>query len=504
MENSPLLQARNLSKRYIAVQALAETGIDILSGEVHALIGSNGAGKSTLVKILTGAVEPDSGEVLLGGKPVPLGVPKLAMDAGIACIYQESNLVPALSVMDNIVLGRHPVTSMGLLDRKKQRKFVSDLLNRNELKLDLDTPVQLLTTVQQKEVEIAKALSLNARVILMDEPTAWLSQVEVENLFNTIRKLKKDGVGILYISHVLDEIFKISDRVTVMRDGKVVHSGPVKDISKSNLVQAMLGRELTRETEALMRSGAKKENPEVAVKVSNLGKIGLFSDISFQVHRGEIVCITGLIGAKRSELIRTIFGAEKADNGEIHIFGKPVKIQKPVDAIRLGLGLIPEDRHRDGLLMGLSMNNNLVMAYLNRGSRLGILLHRVLRAMGKKQIERLSITPAKPDLPVRNLSGGNQQKVLIGRWLAGDADIILLDEPTVGVDVGAKSDIYQLLHNLAEGGAAVLIVSSDMEEVMTVADRVLVMSQGRLCGSFNKGEFTQEQILKAASGEAIL
>jgi len=503
MKKNILLQARDVSKRYYAVQALSEANIEIYSGEVHALIGSNGAGKSTLIKILTGAVVPDTGEVLLNGKQIPHGDTKAALDAGIACIYQESNLVPTLSVMDNILLGRQPTLRMGVLDRKAQRAIVVDLLKKHDLNLDPDAAVQSLSTVQQKEVEIAKALSLNAKVVLMDEPTAWLSQVEVEKLFRSIRKLTDEGAGVLYISHVLDEIFTIADRVTVIRDGKVLLSTAISDTTKSALVQTMLGRQLSSEVNALQQEQAEKHLGFVALECRQMSRAGLFQDVNLKVHRGEIVCITGLIGAKRTELVRTLFGAELPDSGEVLIDDKPAHIRRPLDAIRYGMGLIPEDRRRDGLLMNLSINHNLVMAYLPLVTRLGLLAPDLFKRMGQFQMDRLGIVPPHLEIPARNLSGGNQQKVLIGRWLAGKTGIIILDEPTVGVDVGAKADIYKLLRDLADYGTAILIVSSDMEEVMTVADRILVMARGGLVASFQKGRVTQEQILNAASGEMV-
>lgn len=503
MNKTPLLQARGVSKRYDAVQALDEVNIEIYAGEVHALIGSNGAGKSTLIKILTGAVVPDTGQVLLNGKQIPHGDPKAALDAGIACIYQESNLVPNLSVMDNILLGRQPTRGMGVLDRKAQRTAVVELLQKHDLHLDPNAVVQSLSTVQQKEVEIAKALSINSKIVLMDEPTAWLSQIEVEKLFRSIRKLTADGAGVLYISHVLDEIFSIADRVTVIRDGKVVLSTPIGETSKSALVQTMLGRQLSSKVSALQQEHAEKTLGHVAIECRDLSRAGYFQDINLQVHRGEIVCITGLIGAKRTELVRTLFGAEPPDSGEVLIDNRPAHIRRPLDAIHHGIGLIPEDRRRDGLLMNLSMNHNLVLSFLPMVTRLGLLAPDLFKRMGQRQVERLGIVPPRLEVPTRHLSGGNQQKVLIGRWLAGNTNILVLDEPTVGVDVGAKADIYKLLHDLAEDGAAILLVSSDMEEVMTVADRILVMANGRLIASMKKGEVTQEQILNAASGELM-
>lgn len=500
MNTAILLRARGLSKRYGTVQALDNADIDLRAGQVHALVGSNGAGKSTLVKILTGAVTPDSGELLLDGTPI-FGDAHAMLKAGIACIYQESQLVPALTALDNIMLGRQPIKRFGILDRKKQRELVEALLAKHNLELDLDRPVMALSPVKQKEVEIAKALSLNARIILMDEPTAALSYAEVEKLFISIRQLKLQGVAILYISHMLDEIFVIADQVTVIRDGKVRTSVPIADISKKTLIEAMLGQELTAETRAIYKS--KKVTTEVALECRGLSKDGLFDDINLAVHSGEIVCLTGLVGAKRSELVRALFGVDPADKGEIKVYGTPVRIKHPLDAIKLGIGFVPEDRRHDGLFMGLSVAINVIAATLANVTRMGLLSQTRIRAVAQEQIAELGIVPRQSDIAPRALSGGNQQKVLLGRWLTGDTRIIILDEPTVGIDVGTKANIYALLRKLAATSKAVLIVSSDIEEVLTVADRVVVMAQGRITANFEDANISQDLILRAASGEVF-
>ncbi len=498
--NIVLLKATKLSKQYGPVLALDHADMELRAGQVHALVGSNGAGKSTFVKILTGAIAPDSGEMLINGSPVS-GDTKAMLDAGIACIYQDSQLVPALSVLDNIMLGRQPTRRFGFLDRKTQRAMVMALLAKHDLQLDLDSPVLALPPVQQKEVEIAKALSLNARIILMDEPTAALSHAEVEKLFRSIRRLREQGVAILYISHMLDEIFEIADQVTVIRDGKVRLAVPIAEISKKTLIETMLGQELAAESRATHDQS--QSTAEIALECRGLSKIGLFENIDLQVHRGEIVCLTGLVGAKRSELVRALFGVDPADRGEIYVYGKLVKIRHPLDAIKLGMGFVPEDRRRDGLFMNLSVGWNIIMAHLSSVTRLGLLSQGAIQTVGNAQVTDLGIVPARLDVAPRTLSGGNQQKVLLGRWLTGDTQIIILDEPTVGIDVGTKANIYGLLHRLAAANKAVLIVSSDIEEVLTVADRVVVMAQGRITGNFDHTQVSQELILRAASGEVL-
>jgi len=500
-DNVILLQARGLSKKYGAIQALDQADIELRRGQVHALVGSNGAGKSTLVKILTGAVSPDAGEILLDGHAIS-GDTGAMLKAGIACIYQDSQLVPALSVLDNIMLGRQPVGRFGFLKRTAQREIVTALLAKHDLQLDLDSSAQALPAVQQKEVEIAKALSLNARVILMDEPTAALSHAEVEKLFLSIRRLQKQGVAILYISHMLDEIFRIADQVTVIRDGKVRLSVPIGEISKNTLIETMLGQEL-HAAEAVVANEHHPSSEEIALECRRLSKAGLFENINLQVHSGEIVCLTGLVGAGRSELVRAIFGIEPADQGEICVYGSPVNIRHPLDAIRLGMGFVPEDRRRDGLFISLSVGLNLIAAHLSAVTPLGLLSQAAIEAVGSRQISDLSIIPARLDVAPRALSGGNQQKVLLGRWLTSSTRIIILDEPTVGIDVGTKANIYAILRKLAAANKAVLIVSSDIEEVLTVPDRVVVMAQGRITGNFDRARVSQELILRAASGEVF-
>ncbi len=500
IDNNIALKARGLSKRFGVVQALDNADMDLRHGQVHALVGSNGAGKSTLVKILTGAVAPDSGELLIDDQPIS-GDTRAMLNAGIACIYQDSQLVPALSVLDNIMLGRQPTRRFGFLNRKAQREMVSALLAKHDLQLDLDSPVLALPPVQQKEVEIAKALSLNARIILMDEPTAALSHAEVEKLFTSIRRLREQGVAILYISHMLDEIFTIADQVTVIRDGKVRLSVPIAEISKKTLIETMLGQELSAEVRVTDKQS--QASAEVALDCRGLSKTGLFENINLKVHSGEIVCLTGLVGAKRSELVRAIFGVDPVDQGEIYVFGQRVKIQHPLDAIKLDMGFVPEDRRRDGLFMSLSLGLNIIMAHLSRATRMGLLSQGTIRTVGNEQIADLGIIPARLDAVPRALSGGNQQKVLLGRWLTGTTRIIILDEPTVGIDVGTKANIYALLRKLAAANKAILIVSSDIEEVLTVADRVVVMAEGRITGNFDQAQISQERILRAASGEVF-
>ncbi|MCX7302943.1 MAG: sugar ABC transporter ATP-binding protein [Hyphomicrobiales bacterium] len=476
----PVIVGRGLTQVYGAATVLDDVDIRIDPGEVRALIGSNGAGKSTLVKILTGAVRPTAGTVEVVGQQVHLGSPSEMIGRGVACIYQHSNLAPALSVLDNIFLGRNPTRRLGLVDRPRQRREAQALLARHGIQIDLDVPAGSLPAVKQKEVEILKALALDAKVLLMDEPTGWLASADVANLHATIRKLKGQGVGILYISHMLDEVFAICDTMTILRDGRVVAENAVADISRARAIELMIGRQLAAQTKEASEARVSRMTGSVRLKARGLARNGVFSGVDIDLNAGEILCITGLIGSKRTELVRAIFGCESLDAGSIEIDGAPIAVKSPSEAIAAGIGLVPEDRHRDGLMLGLSVSENLMMATLGRFRR-GLLLDRGgMATAARRLIASLNVKPASETRQVRLLSGGNQQKVLLGKWLDGRPGILMLDEPTVGVDVGAKAEIYDILRAARDEGAAILVVSSDIEEVLAIGDRVGVMSAGRL------------------------
>jgi ABC-type sugar transport system ATPase subunit len=475
-----LLEAKGLAKFYGTLLALKPSDLRLMRGEVRALIGSNGAGKSTLIKCLTGAVTPTAGEVWLEGRPLPLGHPGDIIRAGIACIYQHSNLAPMMTVMDNIAMGRQP-TRLGMIDRKRQRHEVSALLARYGIELDPEAVVGTLPTVKQKEVEIAKALALDAKVLLMDEPTGWLAASDVVRLHDTIRLLKAQGVGILYISHMLDEIFAVCDSMTILRDGQVIAESAVDRTTRTKVVAAMVGERLAQESLAATGADRKSVAPgPVRLSVRGLGRRGVFRDVSFDLHAGEILCITGLIGSKRTEMVHALFGAAPHDAGEVLLDGKALRAASPALAMGAGIGLVPEDRHRDGLMLGMPIRDNLVMTTLNRFHRAGVLQPRRIDRAVAGLIAALNVQPPRAAQVVGRLSGGNQQKILIGKWLARAPRVLILDEPTVGVDVGAKAEIYALLRAARDTGTAVLVVSSDLEEVTTLADRIGVMNKGRL------------------------
>lgn len=497
-----LLEAIGLAKSYGALMALKPSDLRLQRGEVRALIGSNGAGKSTLIKCLTGAVMPSAGEVRLEGRPLPLGRPGEIIRAGIACIYQHSNLAPMMTVMDNITMGRQP-TRFGMVDRRRQRRAVADLLARYRIDLDPEAVVGTLPTVKQKEVEIAKALALEAKVLLMDEPTGWLAETDVRRLHDTIRTLKAQGVGILYISHMLDEIFAVCDSMTILRDGQVVAESEVRRTSRTEVVAAMVGERLAQESLAATGEDRRQAVPgPVRLSVRGLGRRGVFRDIGFDLHAGEILCLTGLIGSKRTEMVHALFGSAPHDAGEIRLEGVPLHALAPAGAMAAGIGLVPEDRHRDGLMLGMSVRDNLVMTTLARFHRKGLLRPgRIARAV-EGLIAALNVQPARPAQIVGRLSGGNQQKVLIGKWLARAPVVLILDEPTVGVDVGAKAEIYALLRAARDRGTAVLVVSSDLEEVTTLADRVGVMNRGRLVSLRPAAGVTREELVAEIGADA--
>lgn len=498
MSKAALLSARGLTKVYGRVTALAEADFELMPGEVHALVGSNGAGKSTLIKLLTGATPPTRGSVEVGGQRVETGDPLAMIRHGVACIYQHAQLAPAMTVLDNILLGRQPRNRWGLVDVPRARRSVRSLLDHHGIALELDAVVGSLPAVKQKEVEILKALALDARVLLMDEPTAWLAAADVARLHATIRALKTRGVGIVYISHMLDEIFAVCDELTVLRDGRVIARSRVADMTRPRLVELMIGEKLARQSaDAAVATRRPRGSGEVRLRARGLTRRGVFDGIDIALHAGEILCITGLVGSRRTELLRVLFGADRFDAGTLELDGQPVAFRTPSQAMAAGIGMVPEDRHRDGLMLGLQVAHNLVMATIARFTRGWLLERGRIAAAARRWIGELAIQPPDGDAAVRMLSGGNQQKVLIGKWLALGPRVLLLDEPTVGVDVGAKAEIYAILRAERDKGAAVLVVSSDLEEVMTLADRIAVMVSGRVVAVHDAHDVTTAQIVHA-------
>ncbi len=498
-ESSPIIALQDASKSYGAVHASRSVSITLRPGEVRALAGENGAGKSTIVRMLAGVQRPDDGTVLVDGEPVTFGGPADARDAGIAVIYQEPTLFPDLSVAENVMMGRHPLGSLRRIDRRELHRQVKELMDRLGVKLDPDEPVRGLSIADQQIVEIAKALSFDARVLIMDEPTAALSGNEVERLFGVVRTLRQRGAGVLFISHRLDEIFTICDTVTVLRDGAVTHDGPTAELNTDELVRRMVGRELSA-----MYPKQVTEFGEPVLRVSRLTREGVFTDISFEVRRGEIVAFAGLVGAGRSEVARAIFGIDTPDGGHVEVDGVRLKRGSPTAAMRAGVGLVPEDRRQQGLVMELSIERNVGLTRLQvLGNRIGLIGSGSEAALAADWAAKLQLKFQRLSDPVGFLSGGNQQKVVLAKWLATDPKVLIIDEPTRGIDVGTKAEVHRLMSELAGQGLAVLMISSELPEVLGMADRVLVMHEGRLVREITRADADEESVMRAATGQAV-
>ncbi|WP_433518144.1 sugar ABC transporter ATP-binding protein [Nonomuraea sp. CA-143628] len=497
MSGAPTLALANVSKSFGAVRALRDVSLELFAGEAHALAGENGAGKSTLVKTLAGVHRPDTGQVLLNGEPVVFAGPADAQQAGVAVIYQEPTLFPDLSVAENIFMGRQPRRTLGRIDRKEMHGQARRLFERLGVALDPEQPSRGLSIADQQLVEIAKALSREARVLVMDEPTAALSGNEVARLFSVVEALREHGCAILFISHRLDEIFSLCQRVTTLRDGAWIASEPVAGLTHDDLVRRMVGRELgtlyPKEEAAL---------GEVALQVDRLTREGVFTDVSFQVRRGEIVALAGLVGAGRSEVARAVFGVDRWDAGSVSVDGRPLPAGSPTAAMGAGLALVPEDRRQQGLVMELSIERNIGLTGLG-SLRRGVTISRTAeRDRAKDWAVRLQLKFARLSDGVGVLSGGNQQKVVLAKWLATKPSVLIVDEPTRGIDVGTKAEVHRLLSELAGQGIAVLMISSDLPEVLGMADRVLVMHEGRLTAELSRADATEESVMNAATGRA--
>jgi rhamnose transport system ATP-binding protein len=494
--SAPVIALEGASKSYGAVNALRDGDIALRPGEVRALMGENGAGKSTLVKILGGVIRRDAGEMLVNGTPVDFHSPHDARDAGIAVIYQEPTLFPDLSVAENVVMGYHPLGAFKRIDRRAMHRSVQDLLDRLGVRLDPERPVRGLSIADQQIVEIAKALSFDARVLIMDEPTAALSGAEVERLFNVVRTLREQGAAVLFISHRLEEVFSICDTVTVMRDGAVVHDARIADMTPDEMVRRMVGRELS----TLFPKQQAKVGSTV-LSVQRLTREGVFFDISFDVRAGEIVALAGLVGAGRSEVARAIFGIDRADAGHVEVDGRRLPTGRPAAAMRAGIGFVPEDRRAQGLVMDLSIARNTSLTQLGSLSKGGLIRSAAENALATEWGTKLQLKYHRLDDVVGTLSGGNQQKVVLAKWLSTNPKLLIIDEPTRGIDVGTKAEVHRLLSELAGQGLAVLMISSELPEVLGMADRVLVMYEGRLTAELSRAEADEESVIRAATGQ---
>ncbi len=490
----PFLRVEKISKFFPGIRALDSISFSIDSGEIHALVGENGAGKSTFVKIIGGIYKPDTGTIYLNESPITFNDPASSQKAGISIIHQELSLALDLTVAENIFLGREMISQFKLINDRKMIAQTRDLLKRLDTTIDPTITVRYLRYGQRQIVEIAKALGQNARLLILDEPTSSLTPHEADNLFNILRKLKKEGVSILYISHHLEEIFQIADCVSVFRDGQFIKTRKITEVTQPELIQMMIGHELNQ-----VKKEKKESNGPVLLAVEHITSHGAFEDISFQLHAGEILGMAGLLGSGRTEVVRAIFGAEPYHNGLISIRGKPIYIQSPKQAVRLGIGLIPEDRRLQGFLLDKTILENISLASLSELTSYGFIQSEKERHLAESMKQELDIRCSSVRQIADKLSGGNQQKVVIAKWLASGSEILILDEPTRGVDVGAKTEIHRIIRSLANQGKGILIVSSDLPEIISLCDRILVMHEGHLTGEINGLEATQEEIMRLAT-----
>ena len=496
MSGQVLLRAENIRKSFSGVEVLKGVNLEIRAGEVHALMGENGAGKSTLIKIIMGVYPKDGGDIWVQGRKVEINSRQDAQRLGLAVIYQELSLIPTLTVMQNILLGQETQRG-GVLDKRAMMRRVRELMDRFDLHLDPEEAVENLSIAQQQTVEILKCLTVEAPLIIMDEPTASLSASESERLFDIIGRLREKGIGILYITHRLEEVPLLADRLTVLRDGENVAVVEKKDYNPQKIIRLMIGKEIASSVD---RVQMRRPSGPVGLSVRNLCRKGVFQDISFDAHHGEILGIGGLVGSGRTEVLRAIFGVDRYDSGEITFDGARVS-SSVAGNIRSGFGLIPEDRRGQGFIPLQSIRKNIALTnYDLLSGAMGLISSGSEAKMCDRAISDLAIRPNIPSMPVINLSGGNQQKVVVGKWMARDLKVLLVDEPTAGIDVGVKEAIYQILEALAGRGVIVIVVSSDLQELLRVSTRILVMRKGRIFREFCEGTVTQEDILTAASG----
>ncbi len=494
--STPLVLMEGIEKSFTGVHALSQCRFELQAGEVIALVGENGAGKSTLMKILTGVYKKDSGHIYYKGQEVEIHNPAAAQHLGISIIHQELNLMPHLTVAQNIFIGREPRQAKIFLRDNEINKQTQSLLDMMHLKLDPSTKVADLTVAKQQMVEIAKALSFNAEVLIMDEPTAALTETEIDELFNIIRRLREKGVGIVHISHRLEELKQISDRVTVMRDGQYIDTVTTKDTSIDKIINMMVGRTIFESSPEI------PEHPsqETVLSVQNLNRGNMIKNVSFSLNKGEILGFAGLMGAGRTEVARAIFGADPIDTGEFFINGKKTTIKSPQDAVRQGIGYLSEDRKRYGLTLGMDVETNVVLAsYKKFLNFLGVVQQKKTAITADHYVQALSIKTPNIQQRTKNLSGGNQQKVIIAKWLTANTEILIFDEPTRGIDVGAKSEIYKLLNDLAQQGKSIIMISSELPEILRMSHRIIVMCEGRITGELDGANATQEKIMKFAT-----
>ena len=491
-----MLSFQHISKSFPGVKALRDVSFSIRKGEVHALVGENGAGKSTLLNILKGIYQPDEGQIIYDGSSIKIKSPGHASSIGINMVHQEINLVPELTVGQNILLGNEPMGKGIAINYRELYRRCNEALKELDCPFSDKEQVKKLSAAQMQMIAIARSLMYNSKVVAFDEPTASLSNAETRHLFEIINKLKNNGTSIIYVSHRLEEIFEIADRVTVLRDGKVIDTLNVKDVDKKTLVRLMVGREVSE----YMQHTANYSTAEVALKVENLTSDGVFENVSFELKRGEILGISGLVGSKRTDVVRAIFGADKFTSGNIYMNGKPIKIKSPNKAIKAGIALLPEERKSQGFIKLMSNDMNVNISSLDKSMKSGKLDYRALKKNTEYYIKELKITPPNPDMETTNLSGGNQQKIVLAKWLSINSQIIIFDEPTRGLDVGAKSEIYRLMDEFVRNGNSIIMVSSELPEILGMSDRIIVMHEGKAVATLNGAEATEVDVLHYAMG----
>jgi rhamnose transport system ATP-binding protein len=499
-KNSSEMRTKGIDMAFGGVYVLKDIDFEIYPGEVHGLIGENGAGKSTLIKILAGVHQPKAGEIILRDKVVQVPNPHAAVDMGIAMIHQEPQTFPDLDVAENIFIGRQPMTDgLRRVDWSKMYGHAEEILNSLGVEFDPHTKVRVLSIADQQMVEMAGALSQNAQILFMDEPTAALTPTEVEDLFAIMRNLREQGTAIVFISHRLEEIFDICDRITVLRDGELIGERKPKETSTDEIIHMMVGRPLS----SLYERNVEQKIGEPVLEVKNLSRTQKFDDITFDVRAGEVVGLAGLVGAGRTDVARALFGALGIDSGTIRIDGEEVKITRPRQALAHGLVYVPEDRQRNGLLMQMSIEKNMTLAVLERIAPNGWLNEKAENNIAQEYVKKLSIVLRNIGQPVRELSGGNQQKVVLSKWLLAEPRVMLMDEPTRGIDIGAKSEVHRLIGELAAEGMAILMISSELPEILAMSDRIIVMREGRISGHFTREEATAERVIAAATGQVL-
>lgn len=506
-EKKTLLKMRHITKSFPGVKALSDVDFTLRYGEIHALMGENGAGKSTLIKVLTGVEDMDKGEIYMDGidHPVTCRSPQEAQSIGISTVYQEINLCPNLSVAENIFIGREP-KKFGRIDWKTMNKKAHELLNNLNINIDVSKPLGNFSVAVQQMVAIARAVDISSKVLILDEPTSSLDEQEVEKLFSVMRKLKEDGIGIIFVTHFLDQVYKISDRITVLRNGCLVGEYETENLPGVQLVELMIGKEI-EDLAKLSKEGNDDENnndKEIVIDAKELGHTGSINPFNLKIHKGEVIGLSGLLGSGRSELARAIYGADKPDQGELYYKGEKLQVGTPLDAMKAGMAYLPENRKEEGIIEDLSVRENIIIALQAKRGMFKMINRKEQEEFADKFIDLLNIKTSSRDIPVKQLSGGNQQKVILGRWLLTDPDFLILDEPTRGIDVGTKTEIQKLVLKFAEEGKTLLFISSEIDEMLRVCNRIAVLRDRKMVSELKGEELSQSNIMKAiAGGESL-